>query len=103
MTVQKDVQRAGLRVLMAQSMLTVPEYSDDPEVLSRVGHVIGGTTGEEERHVRASDSLLRSTSKTTGPLQVPSGPSNWLFSFSMGALFFMAVGLLGVLVYRLFA
>jgi hypothetical protein len=61
MTVQKDVQRAGLRAMMAESMLGVPEYSADPKVLSRVGNVIGETASHEERHVRASDSLPRST------------------------------------------
>jgi len=42
MTVQQDVKRAGLRAMMAESMLGVPEYSADPKVLSRVGNVIGG-------------------------------------------------------------
>jgi hypothetical protein len=35
MTVQKDVRRAGLRAMRAQSMVGVPEYSADPNVLSR--------------------------------------------------------------------
>jgi hypothetical protein len=52
MTVQQDVKRAGLRAMMAESMLGVPEYSADPKVLSRVGNVIGGTASHEERHVR---------------------------------------------------
>jgi hypothetical protein len=30
MTVQQDVKRAGLRAMMAESMLGVPEYSADP-------------------------------------------------------------------------
>jgi hypothetical protein len=98
MTVQKDVQRAGLRAMMAQSMLGVPEYSADPNVLNRVGNVIGETASHEERHVRASDSLPRSTSKVTAPEQAQSSPSIWLWSVSMGTSF-CTVGLLGVLAY----
>jgi hypothetical protein len=101
MTVQKNVQRAGLRAMMAESMLGVPEYSADPNVLSRVGNVIGETAGHEERHVRASDSLSRSTSKVTSPEQAHSGPSVWLWSVSMGTSF-CTVGLLGVLAYWYF-
>jgi hypothetical protein len=98
MTVQKDVQRAGLRAMMTESMLGVPEYSADPNVLSRVGDVIGETASHGERHVRASDSLSRSTSKVTSPEQARSGPSVWLWSVSMGTSL-CTVGLLGVLAY----
>jgi hypothetical protein len=98
MTVQQDVQRAGLRAMMAESMVSVPEYSADPSVLSRVGNVIGETASHEERHVRASDSLPRSTSRVTAPEQVHSGPSTWLWSVSMGTAF-CTVGLLAVLAY----
>ena len=72
MTVQNDVQRAGLRAMTAETMVGVPEYSADPNVLSRVGDVIGATASHEERHVRASDSLPRSTSKATSPEQAHS-------------------------------
>jgi hypothetical protein len=96
MTVQQDVQRAGLRAMMAESMVGVPEYSADPSVLSRVGNVIGETASHEERHVRASDSLARSTSRVTAPEQVHSG--FWLWSVSMGTAF-CTVGLLAVLTY----
>jgi hypothetical protein len=98
MTVQKDIQRAGLRAMMAESMLAVPEYSADPHVLSRVGKVIGETANYEERHVRASDSPPRSTSKVPSPEQARSDPSIWLWSVAMGILF-CTVGLLGVLTY----
>jgi hypothetical protein len=57
MTVQQDVKRAGLRTMMAESMLGVPEYSADPKVVSRVGNVIGETASQEERHVRATGSV----------------------------------------------
>ena len=40
MTVQKDVQRAGLRAMMAESMRGVPEYSADPIVQRRVGRML---------------------------------------------------------------
>lgn len=108
MTVQKDVQRAGLRAMMAESMGAVPDYSADPHVLNRVGKVIGETASFEERHVRASDSLPRSTSRVPSPEQVrmapstwspsPRGPSTWLWSVSIGMLL-CTVGLLGVLTY----
>jgi hypothetical protein len=98
MTVQKAVQRAGLRAMMAESMLAVPEYSADPHALRRVGNVIGHTANQEERHVRASDSFPRSTSKVTSPERVRSGPSIWLWSASMGTLL-CTVGLIGVLTY----
>jgi hypothetical protein len=101
MTVQQDVQRAGLRAMMAESMLGVPEYSSDPNVLSRVGNVIGETASQKERHVRASDSLPRSTSKVTSPKQARSGPRIWLWSVSMGTSF-CTVGLLGALAYWCF-
>ena len=98
MTVQQDVKRAALRAMMAESMIGVPEYSADPKVICRVGNVIGGTANHEERHVRASDSLLRSTSRVTTRTQARSGPNMWLWSASMGTLF-CTVGLLGVLAY----
>jgi len=96
MTVQQDVQRAGLRAMMADSMVGVPEYSADRNVLSRVGNVIGETASHEERHVRASDSLTRSTSRVTEPEQVRSGSSIWLWSVSIGTAF-CTLGLLVVL------
>ena len=98
MTVHKDVQRAGLRAMMAQSMLGVPEYGADPLVLSRVGNVIGETAGHDERHIRASDSFPRSTSRVIAPERARSAPSIWLWSASMGTLL-CTVGLIGVLTY----
>ena len=103
MTVQKHVQRAGLRVMMAESMRDVPEYSADPKVINRVGVVIGETASHEERHVRESDGLLRSTS-IIAPVQQDrnSGPNVWLWSISLG-MFLCTVGLLGVLAYWQFS
>src|SRR3954451_19249612 len=98
MTVQKDVQRAGLRAMMAQSMLGIPEYSADPNVLVRVGNVIGKTASHEERHVRASDSFPRSTSAITSPKQADVNPSIWLWSVSVGTSL-CTLGLLAVLTY----
>ena len=102
MNVQKDVKRAGLRAMMAESMLGVPEYSDDPKVLNRVGNVIGGTAGHEERHVRVSDSPMRSTSRATTSEQAQIGPRIWLWSVSMGTSV-CTVGLIAVLAYWHFA
>src|SRR4051812_16156336 len=98
MTVQQDVKRAGLRAMMAESMLGVPEYSADPKVLSRVGNVIGDAARHEERHVRASDSLVRLTSGVAAPEQAHTGPRIWLWSVSMGTSF-CTVGLIAVLAY----
>jgi hypothetical protein len=98
MTVKQDVQRAGLRAMMAAPMLGVPEYSADPTVLDRVGNIIGETASHEERHIRASDSLPRSTSKVVSPEQAHSGLSIWLWSILMGTSV-GTVGLLGVLAY----
>ena len=103
MTVQKDVQRAGLRAMMAEPMVAVPDYSADPHVLNRVGKVIGETASDGERHVRASDSLARSTSRVPAPEQARLGPSRMgpsigLWSVSIGILL-CTVGLLGVLTY----
>ena len=103
MTVQQDVKRAGLRAMMAESMLGVPEYSADPKVLSRVGNVIGGTASHEERHVRVSDSPISSTSRVVALEQARSGSSSiWLWSVSMGTSF-CTVGLIAVLAYWYFA
>ena len=103
MTIQQDVKRAGLRAMMAESMLGVPEYSADPNVLSRVGNVIGGTANGEERQVRASDSPIRSTSRVVALEQARSGSSSiWLWSVSMGTSF-CTVGLIAVLAYWYFA
>ena len=98
MTVQKDVQRAALRAMMAEPMVAVPDYSADPNVLNRVGKVIGETASDGERHVRASDSLPRSTSRVPAPEQARMGPSIGLWSVSIGILL-CTVGLLGVLTY----
>ena len=98
MTVQQDIQRAGLRAMMTESMFGVPEYSADPDVLSRVGDVIGVTASHEERHVRASDGVTRSTSSVVSPVQTHSGSSMWLWSASLGTSF-CTVGLLGMLAY----
>ncbi len=98
MTVQQDVQRAGLRVMMAESMHGVPEYLADPKVLSRVGNVIADSASHEERHVRASDSLPNSTSKVVVPEQFRSGPSFSLWATSI-ATSVCTVGLLVVLAY----
>jgi hypothetical protein len=84
--------------MMAESMLGVPDYSADPRALSRVGKVIGKSARHDERHVRASDGLHRSTSKDTSSEQAHSGPRIWLWSVSMGTSF-CTVGLLGVLAY----
>jgi hypothetical protein len=97
MTVQKDVQRAGLHAMMTESMLGVPEYSADPKVASRVGNVIGETAKHEERHVRESDSLPRSTSRVTTPDQARIGSNDWLWTVTMGSC--CTVGLLGMLAY----
>ena len=96
MTVRQDVQRAGMRAMMAESMLGIPEYSADPSVLIRVGNVIGETAKFEERHVRASDSIPRSTSKVTSPEQGRSASSIWLVLVSTSVC---TVVLLGVLAY----
>ena len=98
MTVEQDIQRASLRAMMAESMLGLPEYSDDPKAVCRVGNVIGKTAGHEERRVRASDSRPRSTSRVTSPEQPHSGPNIWLWSVSTGTSFCTVV-LLGVLAY----
>jgi hypothetical protein len=98
MTVQQDVQRAGLRVMMAEPMLGVPEYGADPYVLTRVGSVIGKAASHEERHVRESDGIFRSTSKVAVADQAGSGASLGLWVVSM-ATSFCTVGLLGVLAY----
>ena len=99
MTVPQDIQRAGLRAMMSNSMQGVPAYSADPDVLSRVGNVIGETASHEERHVRASDSIPRSTSKVTSPEQPHSGPSILLWSVLMGTSL-CTVGLLGMMYWR---
>jgi hypothetical protein len=98
MTVQKDVQRAGLWLLMAESTLGVPDYSADPRVLERVGQVIGETASHDERHVRASDGFLRSTSREASPEQIDSGPSYWLLSVALSTSF-CTLALLSVLAY----
>src|SRR5215204_4810989 len=61
MTTQQDIQRAGLRALMADPALGIPDYSADPKVVGRVGKIIGETAAHDERHVRASDGRVRST------------------------------------------
>ena len=43
MTTQQDIQRAGLRVLMADE-IRVPDYSADPVVVCRVGKVLTETS-----------------------------------------------------------
>ena len=96
-TVQKHVQLAGLRVMMAESMLGVPNYSADPEVLSRVGNVIGMAASHKERPVRASDGLPRSTSMVALE-QFENGPNLRLWSVALGTSL-CTVGLLGVLAY----
>ena len=98
MTVQKDVQRAGLRAMMAESMIGVPDYSADTKAVDRVGSVIGVTAGHEERHVRASDGLLRSTSKVATPEQPHKASSNLLWPVTM-VTSFCTVGLLAMLAY----
>jgi hypothetical protein len=99
MTIPHDVQRAGLRAMMAASMLGVPEYSADPKVVNRVGTIIGKASSDEERLVRASDGLPRSTSKVTSPEQTHSMPSMWLWSVSISISFCITVGVVGVLAY----
>ena len=98
MTIPQDVQRAGLRAMMAASMLEVPEYSADPKVVNRVGTIIGKASSDEERLVRASDGLPRSTSKVTSPDKTYSKPSMWLWSVSI-CISFCTVGVVGVLAY----
>jgi hypothetical protein len=56
MTTHQDVQRAGLRALMANPDHGLPEYTADPKTVGRVGDAISAAAGNEERHVRASDS-----------------------------------------------
>jgi hypothetical protein len=74
MTVQQDVQRAGLRVLMTAS---TPDYLFDSEAGGRVGKVIGETAAHEERKVRASDSPEHSTDRL--PDDQRKGPNMWLW------------------------
>jgi hypothetical protein len=87
-----------LRAMMAASMLGVPEYSSDSKVVNRVGTIIGTAARHEERLVRASDGLPRSTSKITSPEQTHSMPNMWLWSVSI-CISFCMVGVVGVLAY----
>jgi hypothetical protein len=93
MTVQQDVQRAGLRALMTAS---TPDYLFDSEAGSRVGKVIGEAAGHEERKVRASDSRGHSTDRV--PDEQREGPSVWLWTVS-SCTSLCTVALLGVLAY----
>jgi hypothetical protein len=92
MTVQQDIQRAGMRVLMADPK-PLPEYSADSETVGRVGKVIGESATHEERHVRASDS-----GREKSPDEQPSGPNIWLWSVTV-CMASCTVTLLGVLAY----
>jgi hypothetical protein len=91
MTVQQDVQRAGMRVLMAEQPL--PEYSHDPKTIGLVGKVIGATAAHEERHVRASDS-----GREQAPDEQPSGRHILLLSVTI-CMASCTATLLGVLAY----
>jgi hypothetical protein len=93
MTVQKDVQRAGLRALMTAS---TPDYFFDSEAGGRVGKVIGETAGHEERKIRASDSRGHSTDKL--PDEHREGPNLWLWVVVSGMSLSM-MALLGGLAY----
>jgi hypothetical protein len=95
MTIQQDVQRAGLRALMADPKHGLPEYWADLKTVGRVGKVIGDTAGDEERHVRPSDSRGR---EDTSPDEHHSvGPNVWLWMVSC-TLVCTTLGL-GVLAY----
>jgi hypothetical protein len=96
MTVQQDVQRAGLRLLMADPT-PLPNYADDPKTLVRVGIVIGEASAQEERHVRASDS-----GRDTAQEEQPSGAKIWLLSVAV-CVSCCTMTLLGVLAYWRFA
>jgi hypothetical protein len=98
MTVQKAVQRAGLKAMMSKSMVGVPDYSNDREALTRVGTVIGESASHKERQVRASDGLSRSTSKVSVPAHIRSNLNIWIWLAALGTSF-CTVGLFGVLVY----
>ena len=97
MTVQQDVQRAGLRALMADPKHGLPEYSSDPKTVGRVGKLIGETARDEERHVRASDGRSRSTDKNLQEEQ-RSAPNVLLWSVLV-CTSLCIVTLLGVLAY----
>ena len=96
MTTQQDIQRAGLRALMADPMLGIPDYSVDPKVVGRVGKIIGETAAHDERHVRASDGCVRSTDQVSAD-KLRSGPDIWLWSVSVCML--SCTALFGTLAY----
>jgi hypothetical protein len=96
MTTPQDIQRAGLRALMADPALGIPDYSADPKVVGRVGKIIGETAAHDERHVRASDGRVRSTDPVSAD-KIHRGPDIWLWSVSVCTL--SCTALLGTLAY----
>ena len=96
MTTQQDVQRAGMRVMMADPR-PLPEYTDNSETMERVGKVLGGSASTAERHARASDS-----SRDKAPDQRRANENVWVISVALctGA---GTAGLLGLLAYWHFA
>ena len=100
MTAQQDIQRAGLRVMMAESLDGVPAYSADPKVFERVGNVIGGSATGHERHVRASDSHGRFEMPEYRPVS-PTAPELERWSVVV-CLLAGTIGVLGLLAYLRF-
>jgi hypothetical protein len=96
MPTQIDIQRAGLRALMADPMLGIADYSVDPKVVGRVGDIIGETAAHDERHVRASDGCVRSTDQVSAG-KLRRGPDIWLWSVFVCTL--SCTALLGTLAY----
>jgi hypothetical protein len=101
MTDHQDLQRAGLRALMADSGLEVPDYAADAQVLGRVGGVIGATATDDERYVRASDSSGRLSTEFPEVADYSKGLNIWLWSASICTIV-CTVGL-GIMLYDLLA
>jgi hypothetical protein len=99
MTIEQDLLRADLRASMDASVTGLPDYSVDPEVIGRVGNLIGETAGHEERKVRPGDSRGRFTDQDQSPDEHRSGGANiglWTVSLCTSLC---TVALLGVLAY----
>jgi hypothetical protein len=101
MTARQDVQRAGLRVMMAESLAGVPDHSADPRVFARVGSVSGGSSSNDERQVRASDSRDRFRLPENAPVVSPEAPNLRRWSVAVGTLA-CAVGTLWLVAYLCF-
>ena len=79
MTTRQDRLRSDLRALIT-STPGLPEYSIDENATQRVGKVIGGTAGHDERHVRSSDSRSRLTTDKMPGDHHSEGPNIWLWT-----------------------